>query len=272
MTATDEHAIVTGGSSGIGLAVARLLLAKGWQVSILALADQDLESVSAELGSMYPDRLCVTAVDVTDPDAVARAVADVSETLAAPTALVTSAGIARPQQFTELADDVFSRMIDVNYHGTVSAISAVYPGFVERRRGRVAIISSGAGLLGIFGHTAYAPTKYAVRGLGEALRAEAKPHGISVTICYLPDVDTPQLRANTPIRPAETAAISGASKPWPVDVVAQRIVTGMESGRFSVAPGWQLTLLGWFASPLAFALRMYIDRIVTKVQAGSTNT
>src|SRR6266545_4385513 len=78
--------------------------------------------------------------------------------------LITSAGQARPGRFLELGDEVFRRMIEVDYFGTLYAVRAVAPEMVRRRTGSIVAISSAAGLLGIYGYSAYGPAKFAVRG------------------------------------------------------------------------------------------------------------
>ncbi len=266
MTAAPSHAIVTGGSSGIGYGVAQSLAARGWAVSILALDDTAMARARQSLENAVPaGGFHAAVVDVTDRDAVLAAVARSTAEQGPPALLVTSAGIAKPMRFMDLPPTEFARQMDVNFHGTHNAVAAVYPAMAAAKAGRIALISSGAGLMGIFGHTAHAPTKFAVRGFGEALRSEARPKGISVTTCYLPDCDTPQFRDNHPIRPPETAAVSGAAIPWPVDQIAERIVTATLAGRSHVAPGLQMALVHRLSSPLAAILRGHVDRVVARV-------
>lgn len=263
------HAIITGGSSGIGAATAQTLNGQGWDVTVLALPDTDLEKSANKARSSEYGRFQCLAVDVTDRDAVHKAVADAEAAFGPTELLVTCAGIARPGRFMDLAVDDFRNQMNVNFHGTVHAVSAVYPGMKSRKSGRIGLISSGAGLCGIFGHTAYAPTKFAVRGFGEALRAEARPFRISVTLCYLPDTDTPQMRANEGVRPAECARISGASHPWPSKEIGKRVAQGVVSRKRCVAPGWEMAALVRFSDPLAGVLRWWFDKSVAAVPAGN---
>ena len=84
--------------------------------------------------------------------------------------------------------------MEVDYFGTLHAVRAVVPSMIERQRGHLVLVGSTAALIGVFGYSAYAPAKYAVRGLAETLRVELAPHGIVVACVYPPDTKTPGLR------------------------------------------------------------------------------
>ncbi|HEY4375788.1 MAG TPA: SDR family oxidoreductase, partial [Acidimicrobiales bacterium] len=202
--AAGGHAIVTGGSSGIGLATARALAERGLAVSILARGADRLERAADELRASGAS-VHTAACDVSQGPEVRDAIAGLEAAGGPCTVLVTSAGLARPGHFLELEDSVFREMIEVDYFGTLHAIRAVAPGMVERRAGSIVAIASAAGVLGIFGYTAYGPAKFAVRGLMESLRDELVPHGVHVACVFPPDVDTPQLADENRFKPAETA-------------------------------------------------------------------
>jgi len=260
------HALITGGSSGIGLETARLLAAKGATVSLLARRVDVLEAAADDLragGAVVH----TASVDVADQAAVTAAIAKLEATAGPVDVLVTSAGQARPGHFLELDDDVFRRLMEVDYFGTLYAVRAVAPGMVDRRSGSIVAVSSGAALLGVFGYTAYGPAKFAVRGLMEALRAELKPYDVHVACVYPPDVDTPQLADENLYKPAETAAISGTVKPISPEAVAATIVAAIDSGRFAVYPGRGLGTLAALGPLLAPAVRRLVDRKVRSARS-----
>ena len=259
----DTHVVVTGGSSGIGRAFVRQVVARGARVSVLALPDDDLDDTAAELraaGATYE----VAGLDVTDPAAVGAAMSRVTGALGPCDVLLTCAGIAHPGYFERLDDSIFRRTMEVDYFGTLYAMRAVVPAMIARGHGSVVGISSAAGLVGVFGYSAYSPTKFAVRGLLEVLRGELRPRGIHVGCVCPPDTDTPQLAYENRYKPAETFAISGAIKPYAADDVAASIVQGMERGRFLITPDWQTKVLARTSGLLRGLWFGYFDHRVSR--------
>jgi len=257
--------MVTGGSSGIGRAFVRQVVARGARVSILALQDEDLNDTVAELTARGTEHYA-SGLDVTDPAAVDDAVRAAVAALGPCDALLTCAGIARPGYFQDLDLEVFRRTMEVDYFGTLHPIRAVVPVMVDRGAGSVVGISSTAGLVGVFGYTAYAPAKFAVRGLFEVLRAELRPHGVHVGCVCPPDTDTPQLAYENRFKPAETFAMSGAIRPFAADRVAASIVAGMSAGRFLICPDWQTRVVARTSGLLREVYAGYFDRTVRRVR------
>src|SRR3990172_12089693 len=105
---------------------------------------------------------------------------------------------------------------------------------IERGQRHLMLVSSGAGIVGVYGYSAYSPTKFAVRGLAETLRAELKPHGIVVGCAYPPDTDTPGLARENATKPEATARISAAIKVRSADQVGRAIVRGIEADRLVI--------------------------------------
>lgn len=152
-------------------------------------------------------------------------------------------GRAEPGYFVALGDDVFRDQMEVDYFGTLHCVRAVVPGMRTRRAGTVVGIASTAALLGVFGYSAYAPAKYAVRGLMETLRAELADDGVRVLCAYPPDTDTPGFARENETKPPETVAVSGAIAPKDPAVVAAAIVRGIERGREVITADAQTALL-----------------------------
>jgi 3-dehydrosphinganine reductase len=268
MSPRDQHVLITGGSSGIGLALARQCAAKGARLSLLARDPTRLAAARAEILSAHPGASVLTSsVDVTLASELTAALAAAEQTHGPVDILIASAGIARPGYFEEVPVSVFEHTMAVNYFGTLYALKSLVPAMRARRHGAVVLISSGAGLHGFFGYTPYSPTKFALRGLAEALRAELKDSGVGITIVYPPDTDTPQLAEENLTKPVETKAITAGGGLWSADAVASCTLAGLARGRFSITPGWQITSLAWLHSILAPVLYWSFDRTARQARA-----
>ena len=264
-----EHAIITGGSSGIGKAVAKLLVQEGANVSIIARNKERLHQAQAELNALKinsQQSILALQADVAEEKEITKAITKAIAQLGNPSLLITSAGIAIPGYFLEIPLEVFNRTMEVNYFGTLYAIRAVLPAMKTTGKGNMVLISSGAGLIGLYGYSAYSPSKFALRGLAESLRGELKPQGIKVSIVYPPDTDTPQLVAENKTKPPETKAITETAETWSPEAVAREIIKGIVTNRFAIAPGLEMTVLDRLHSLLRPLLNWYFDGIVSKFQ------
>lgn len=261
----DRHAIVTGGSSGIGLALVRRLGAMGAKVSVVALDDGDLARLRDEPPcGVHPPHLA--AADVSDREAVSAAIAGAIAAHGAPEILITCAGVVHPGYVEDLSDEVLERDMAIDYFGTLWAIRAVLPTMLERGSGTIVCISSFAGLIGVFGMAAYCPPKYAVRGLCETLRVELKPRGVHVASVYPTDVDTPGFAAELPQHPPEQTAMQGKIRPISPEVVVDAILDGIARRRKRIYPGgWN-----WLLARLANGAPMIGDRIVDRAVTRAT--
>lgn len=258
--AHPPHVIITGGSSGIGLALARLYAARGARISLIARGRDALNAARLSLGTQAS--LHVESADVADGEGLARAVAACEAALGPCDILIASAGIVEPGRFLEQDAAQADWQIAVNLQGCIHAVRAVYAGMAARGAGRIMLVSSGAALIGIPGYAAYCAAKSGLRGFAEALAFEAAPLGITIGICYPPDTETPQLDRERLTRPREAEVIMGTVKPWPAVRVAERIRVGIDRGEREVffsptlfalarlAPLIRPLLLTWFARRL----------------------
>jgi 3-dehydrosphinganine reductase len=262
-----KHAIITGGSSGIGKAVARLLASCGANVSIIARDRDKLEMTRQEITALSvnssPTVLSFVA-DVARPLEISAAIEQAIIQQGTPDILITSAGIAIPGYFQDLSSEIFEQTMRVNYFGSLYAVKAVLPAMEAAQKGQIVLISSGAGLIGIYGYTAYSSSKFALRGFAESLRGELKPKGINVSIVYPPDTDTPQLIAENKTKPPETKAITATAKTWSAEGVAREIMKGIDRQKFAITPGLEMTIVNRFHSLIAPLLNKYFDRLSSR--------
>jgi NAD(P)-dependent dehydrogenase (short-subunit alcohol dehydrogenase family) len=262
------HVIVTGGSSGIGLAIAKLYAARGARVSLLARDSGRLEQARSELAaisSVDPAHIQIASVDVASAGQTLEAVAACERILGPCDILVASAGIVEPCAFDAMPAAIFDEQITTNLLGTANVVRAVYKGMKARGGGKIMMISSGAALIGIHGYTAYCASKSALAGFAEALGMEAGGFGIRVSICFPPDTLTPQYRREMAMRPAEAERLMGTVKPWSAEAVAARIVRGLDRGKARIHFGLSLTALAYFGPLIKPPLMWWFSRRVRKI-------
>ena len=264
----DKLIFITGGSSGIGLALARLLAAGGAHVWLAAREQTKLESALREVESARysPSQRCgIISADLSVLDEATSAVSKFVQSVGVPDLIINSAGAAHPGYAQELSFDIFRWMMKTNYFATVYVTKALLPRMIDRRSGHIINISSIAGFLGVFGYTAYGASKFAVTGFSETLRAEMKPHGIRISVAFPPDTDTPQLAYENQYKPPETKAISGTAHALSAEKVAQAILQQAEGGRFLIFPGWESRLIYILSSKLPKGLVLAVlDRLASQ--------
>jgi NAD(P)-dependent dehydrogenase (short-subunit alcohol dehydrogenase family) len=252
------HVVVTGGSSGIGLEVARIYAAQGAHVSLIARDFTRLEQALHDLIQLLPgarDRLRIASADIGAEIQISAAIEACEVAFGPCDILIASAGVVEPARFDEQTAEAFAAQIGTNLLGTVHTVRAVYPTMIRRRSGSIMIVSSGAALIGIHGYTAYCASKSALIGFAEALRSEAKSYGVCVSICFPPDTLTPQFEKELPQRSPQARRLMGAAPPWSARSVAAKIVKGTKRRQSKVYFGFSIAalgLLGPMIKPLLF--------------------
>jgi NAD(P)-dependent dehydrogenase (short-subunit alcohol dehydrogenase family) len=173
------HALVTGGGSGIGLAVARALGAAGARLSLVG---RDAARLDRAARALRQAGIAVLAVpgDVSDADQVAGAFARAGADFGAPAILVNNAGQAESAPFGRTDPALWQRMIAVNLTGTYLCCRAALPAMLARGQGRIVNVASTAGLKGYAYVSAYCAAKHGVVGLTRALAQEVAKSGVTV--------------------------------------------------------------------------------------------
>jgi NAD(P)-dependent dehydrogenase (short-subunit alcohol dehydrogenase family) len=207
---SGRHAVVTGGSRGIGLAIGRALVAHGAAVTLIGRGEDELSAASAACGS----RCGYALADVRDEASVATAFARARAERGAIAILVNNAGSAASAPFTATGPALWREMLAVNLDGTYHATRAALPEMLAARSGRIVNVASTAGLVGYAYVAAYCAAKHAVVGLTRALAVEVARQGITVNaVCpgYADTELTGRTIANIVARTGMSAADAAAA-------------------------------------------------------------
>jgi 3-dehydrosphinganine reductase len=257
-----KKVFITGGSSGIGKAAARQLAEAGASVWLAARGARRLEEAHKEVRAAAAGQGQIfgcTALDIADPEAVGQAAGPILEELGGLDVLINNAGIAHPATFLETPPEIFESMMRVNYFGTVHVTRAFLPALIERGGGHIVNVTSMLGFMGIYGYTAYAASKHAVMGMSDCLRQELIDHGVTLSVVFPSDTDTPQLHEENKIKPPETKAIAGEVKTMSAGEVARAMLDGAARGRYLIVPGAIGRLTHFMHRHAPWAVRMVID-------------
>jgi len=242
--------LVTGASGGIGREVARTLAARGARLALLARRRPELEALAAELQAAGREAVAVPA-DVTDPQAVQRAVAQAAASLGGLDLLVNNAGFGYYGPLERMSLEDLQDMLRTNIGGVLAVTQAALP-FLKEGHGLVVNISSGLSQRALPFLSAYAGTKAMLNLVSEGMRMELRPYGVRVLTYGPPATNTDFFQhSRSTLDLAETR---GRMKLARVEAVAERIVRAIERGRRQVLEGRFLGILNLLAPRLLDAL------------------
>lgn len=242
MTITTRHALISGGGTGIGLAIAEGLVADGIRVS---LAGRRRDVLDAAVAKLRAGTACAVVMDVTGDASVKSAVAEAISAFGAIDILVNNAGRADSAPFAKTTIADVDAMLDVNFKGVWRVTSAVLPAMIAKKSGRIINVASTAGLVGYGYVTAYVAAKHAVVGLTRALALEVARQGVTVNAVCPGFTETPLL---------DGAVANITSKTGRSDTEARAgLAKGNPQGRL-VQPREVADAVAWLASPGASAI------------------
>eukprot|EP00884_Botryococcus_braunii_P008927 jgi/Botrbrau1/18035/Bobra.0062s0025.1 len=258
------HALITGGSAGIGLHIAKNLAREGCDITIIDInetkaAVSDIEAVTG-VGKVQG-----LQGDVSNYKQILESIKLAEKEFGPVSILVANAGILLPTtRIVDQEPEVFEKVAKVNYLGVVNTVKAALPGMLERNDGRIVIMGSLSGVLGAYGISSYAATKAAVRSFSDILRLEVLGTGVSVHLAQPSFTNTPMgERCLGCMDPWLTKFVQkmGSHTLHPVEEVASMIVNGIrkKSNYMLITPGGMqlyniLQSTAGFLAPSAFSL------------------
>jgi short-subunit dehydrogenase len=177
-------AVVTGAAGGIGRGIALALARRGCHLALADIDEAALARTAAEIADQHAARVSHHSLDVANRSAVAALPARVMAAHGAVDILVNNAGVALGGTFLEIAETDFDWLVGVNFRGVVQVTRSFLPLLSDSEEARIVNVSSLFGLIAPPGHTAYAASKFAVRGFSESLRHELVATRIGVTVVH----------------------------------------------------------------------------------------
>ena len=266
-----QTVLITGGSRGLGFAMARRFAREGAVLAICARSTDQLDRAAARLRDDGAGDVLTIPCDVRDPEAVRGAVATVVKRTGRIDVLVNNAGVIQVTPFEHAQLDDFRASLETHFWGPLHFVHACLPHFRRQQGGRVVNIASIGGRIAVPHLLPYTVGKFALVGLSEGLRAELHALGVSVTT-VTPHLMQTGSHRNVLVRgqhakEATWFALGTASRltSLDADVAATRIVEAARARRASVTPGWQARVasLGHVLSPaLSAALTTAVTRLL----------
>ena len=234
------RALVTGASRGIGRALCRALASRGARLGLMARGREGLEELAAELAEGPGGPHVPLVADVSKRGQVTRAVDRFAKRAEGLDLVIANAGVAHYGPFADADVERAEEMVRVNVLGAIYTVGAALPHLLDRARGHVVIMSSGAGVRAFPSAAVYGATKAADRGFAEALRHELSGTGVSVTTVFPGEVET-DLHAH------ERSLLPDWRRnedELPADAVARAVLNGVESDSRAVYVPGVVRLLG----------------------------
>ncbi|KAJ1719753.1 3-dehydrosphinganine reductase [Coemansia erecta] len=236
-----KHCYVTGGSQGLGKAVAQDLARRGAHVTIVArresLLQEALEEIKACASAPKEQGFHYVVADLTSYEDSMRALSEAVEKQGCGVEMLFMvAGLSNPGVFIEQTEKDLARIMDINYNGTVYTVHEVVKRLVaEKTKGaHIVFISSTLGFFGLIGYAGYCASKFAIRGLAESLRIELQMYDINVH-CYFPGtIFTPGYEAENLTKPQITKDIEGADDGLTPEQCSKGMFKGLARGEFAI--------------------------------------
>ncbi|KAH7927027.1 NAD(P)-binding protein [Leucogyrophana mollusca] len=234
------HVYITGGSQGLGLALAILVAKKGAHVSIVARTQSKLEKALIELeaarqtpGQIF--RAYPFALDNAESSAAALKAASEGHGGQVPDAVFACAGGSKPMFFLDMEERDLTQGMDNGYWVQAwTAFAAAKQMVRQGKKGKIVLVSSTLGLMSFVGYSSYSPAKHALRGLAEALHSELMLYGIDTHIFFPPTMYTPGFNEENRTKPAVTRMIESTDKGLTPEQAASALLTGVENGETQI--------------------------------------
>ncbi len=260
----DKVVVITGGSSGIGFALAKEFARQKAKVILISREKEKLEFAIAQLQKMYSNiHAEYFTADVSDKNQVTLVINEIGNKFHQIDVLINCAGIITCGRFADQPVEDLEKCVYVNYLGSVYTSKSAWP-WLKKTKGQLSFVSSVAGYMGLIGYSSYAPTKFALSGLAESLRMEGKKDDIKISIIYPPDTDTPLLKYERAHTLPESIALSKSIKVISPEKVAEIYMQGLQKNRFEIYCDSTSKMLRYFKTISPGLFNYFTLRVIKK--------
>lgn len=238
----SDVTVITGGSSGLGLAMAQNLAKRGHRLVLLARAPEHLEAALASLRQDSPSAIGLSC-DVRSHEDLEAAATTIRDTFGQIDFLILNAGVVHVNRLQDLSVTEIREILETDLMGVILSAHALTP--LLAPGGRILIVSSGFGLMGAAGYSVYCGAKAGVINFAAAFRRELLVRKIRLYVTCPSDIDTPQYRAEQTSLPEWMSLAGARGRPMPVDSAAEKILRKCTGGRFLILINFEVRVLGW---------------------------
>ncbi len=259
----DKIVVITGGSSGIGLAIAKEFALRKAKVVLISRNEEKGIQAKIELEKIggIPSCIFYYPTDVSNREQVNTVILKIAERFKGIDVLINSAGIMTCGRFADQPIQDLESCLFTNYLGGLYATKAAWP-WLKKNKGLLSFVSSVAGYTGVIGYSGYAPPKFAMTGLAECLRLEAKDDGIRISIIYPPDTETPLLEYERKHSLPESLALNKNIKTIKAERVAHVFMEGLQKNKFEIYCDFNSRFVRWMKNTFPGLFRQITDSII----------
>lgn len=230
---TNKHVVITGGSSGLGIALAQDSLNLGAShITLIARKMDQLEKAAKALKHNSNQQIHLFSADVTNYESLKAAFDSIAKTGAKIDYLFPNAGYARPGLYDELEYTDYDNLIKTNYLGAVYTCKLARP--LMAKDSHITFSGSVCSTLSFIGYAAYGPSKYALKGFADSIRNEFCTDGINIHMGILSSMDSPGFKIECQTKPKPCADIEGTVKLFTPEEISDHLLKGISRGDYCI--------------------------------------
>jgi 3-dehydrosphinganine reductase len=268
MQVKNKVMVITGGSSGLGLALAKHYGKQGAKLALLARDQKKLEEAKRQVSAQNSTAIVETfSVDISNSESVKTVVKDIVEKFGSIDVLINSAGILVEGYFENTPLEDFERVMNTNFLALVNMTHETLP-YLKKSKGRIINIASVASFFGAFAISSYCASKFAVLGFSEALRTELTPQGIRIHVVCPPEFEGPMVDGIDEGRTPENRYLVKTAGTLTVEQVLRGAVRGIEKNQFIILIDLRSKAMVLLNRLLPDVVRLFTDLTIKRIYVG----